>query len=40
MIAVITEHITKTPGVFGGRARIEGHRIRVMNIALLHERLG
>lgn len=40
MIAVITEHITKTPGVCGGRARIEGHRIRVMDIVLLHERLG
>ncbi len=40
MIDVIAEHITKTPGVCGGKARIEGHRIRVMDIALLHERLG
>lgn len=40
MIDVITEHITKTPDVCGGKARIEGHRIRVMDIALLHERLG
>jgi len=40
MIAVITEHITKTPGICGGKARIEGHRIRVMDIALLHERFG
>ena len=40
MIDVITEHITKTPDVCGGKARIEGHRIRVLDIALLHERMG
>lgn len=40
MIDVITEHITKTAGVCGGKARIDGHRIRVMDIALLHEYSG
>lgn len=30
-------HITKTPGVCGGRACIKGHRIRVMDIVVWHE---
>jgi uncharacterized protein (DUF433 family) len=30
-------HITKTPGVCGGRACIAGHRIRVMDIVVWHE---
>lgn len=29
--------IVKTPGVCGGRARIDGHRIRVQDIAIEHE---
>lgn len=29
-------HVAKTPGVCGGRARIEGTRIRVYNIAFMH----
>ena len=29
-------HITKTPGVCGGRACIDGTRIRVMDIVVLH----
>jgi uncharacterized protein (DUF433 family) len=33
-------HITKTPGVCGGRACIAGHRIRVMDIVGWHERAG
>ena len=33
-------HITKTPGVCGGRACIAGHRIRVMDIVAWHERRG
>jgi uncharacterized protein (DUF433 family) len=37
MVSVSTEHITKTPGVCGGRACIAGHRIRVMDIVALHE---
>ena len=34
---VSKEHITKTPGVCGGKACIAGHRIRVMDIVLMHE---
>ena len=37
---VIAQHITKTPGVCGGRACIAGHRIRVMDIVGWHERAG
>ena len=37
---VIRQHITKTPGVCGGRACIAGHRIRVMDIVVLHEMRG
>ena len=40
MAAVITERITKTPGVCGGKACIAGTRIRVMDIALMHEYSG
>ena len=40
MLALIREHIEVTPGVCGGRPRIAGHRIRVMDIAVLHEQLG
>ncbi len=31
-------HIEKTPGTCGGRARIAGHRIRVMDIVHWHEK--
>ena len=37
---VITRHISKTPGVCGGRACIAGHRIRVMDIVLWHQMRG
>lgn len=37
---VITEHIEKTPGVVGGKARIKGHRIRVLDIVVWHEKRG
>lgn len=37
MVSVSKEHIEKTPGTCGGRARIAGHRIRVMDIVALHE---
>lgn len=37
---VISQHITKTPGVCGGRACIAGHRIRVMDIVVWHEMRG
>jgi uncharacterized protein (DUF433 family) len=39
-LGVSKEHITKTPGVCGGRACIAGHRIRVMDIVLYHEEIG
>jgi len=37
---LIAEHIAVTPDVCGGRPRIAGHRIRVQDIALWHERWG
>lgn len=40
MEIVITPHITKTPGICGGRACIAGHRIRVMDIVVWHEKRG
>lgn len=36
----IRNHITKTPGVCGGRACIAGHRIRVMDLVVWHEMRG
>jgi len=36
----MTEHIVSTPGTCGGKPRIAGHRIRVQDIAVWHERLG
>lgn len=40
MSIINIEHITKTPGVCGGRACIAGHRIRVADIVVWHERRG
>jgi uncharacterized protein (DUF433 family) len=37
---VIRKHIEKTPGVCGGKARIAGHHIRVMDIVVWHELRG
>lgn len=37
---VVSQHISKTPGVCGGRACIAGHRIRVMDIVVWHEMRG
>ncbi len=37
---VIRHHITRTPGVCGGKACIAGHRIRVMDVVILHEMRG
>jgi uncharacterized protein (DUF433 family) len=34
------QHITKTPGVCGGRACIAGQRIRVSDIVVWHEQRG
>ena len=36
-VGVSKEHITKTPGVCGGKACIAGSRIRVMDIVVWHE---
>jgi uncharacterized protein (DUF433 family) len=33
-------YIVKTPGVCGGKPRIAGHRIRVQDIVVWHERHG
>ena len=30
-------HVAKTPGVCGGKARVEGTRIRVHDVAFLHK---
>ena len=40
MTSISTEHIAKTPGVCGGKACIAGHRIRVMDIVVMHEQRG
>ena len=37
---VVAQHISKTPGVCGGKACIAGHRIRVMDIVVWHEMRG
>lgn len=39
-ISIISEHIEITPGVCGGKPRIAGHRIRVQDIVIWHERMG
>jgi uncharacterized protein (DUF433 family) len=40
MATVITDRITKDPGICGGKACVAGHRVRVMDIVLRHEDLG
>ena len=30
-------HIVRTPGTCGGRPRIEGHRVRVQDVAIEHD---
>lgn len=39
-VSSIAEHIVSTPGTCGGKPRIAGHRIRVQDVAIWHERLG
>ena len=39
MTNVVTEHITKTPGVCGGKACVAGTRVRVMDIVIWREHL-
>jgi uncharacterized protein (DUF433 family) len=40
MDETLTVHITKTPGICGGKACIAGHRIRVIDIVVWHEMRG
>ena len=40
MESVIREHVKITPGVSGGKPRITGHRIRVMDIVLWQTKCG
>jgi uncharacterized protein (DUF433 family) len=40
MADVITEHITKKPEIFAGKACIARHRVRVLDIAIMHEQMG
>ena len=36
----LDKFIEITPGVFGGKPCIAGHRIRVVDVAIWHERMG
>ncbi len=38
--SVISNHIEITPGVCGGKPRIAGHRIRVQDVVIWHEKMG
>ena len=40
MVSISTEHLSITPGVCGGKACIAGHRIRVMDIVVWHDKWG
>jgi uncharacterized protein (DUF433 family) len=37
---VLVQHIETTPGVLGGKPRLAGHRIRVMDVVVWHEKRG
>jgi len=37
---IISEHIEMTSGICDGKPRIAGHRIRVQDIVVWHERMG
>lgn len=39
-LPVITEHIEITPDICGGKPRIAGHRIKVQDIVIWHEKMG
>ena len=39
-LPIIAEHIEITPDVCGGKPRIAGHRIKVQDIAIWHEKMG
>ena len=40
MESLLSKHIEKTAGICGGRACIAGHRIRVQDIVVWHEKRG
>jgi len=40
MPEVLKQHVIKTPAICGGRACVSGHRIRVADIVVWHERRG
>jgi uncharacterized protein (DUF433 family) len=40
MVGVIQEHIEIVQGAGGPKARIAGHRVRVLDIAVMHEKFG
>src|SRR6266545_4131512 len=40
MADVMREHIEIVDGALGPKARIAGHRIRVLDVAIWHEKLG
>jgi uncharacterized protein (DUF433 family) len=39
-LPIITEHIEITPDICGGKPRIAGHRIKVQDIVIWHEKMG
>jgi len=39
-IPIINSHIEITPGICGSKPRIAGHRIRVQDIVIWHEKMG
>ena len=40
MATTIINHIEITPSVCGGKPRIAGHRIKVQDVVIWHERMG
>src|SRR5215831_4571737 len=40
MSTAATERITRAASICGGKARISGHRIRVMDIVILYDQMG
>jgi uncharacterized protein (DUF433 family) len=40
MLNILTQHITSSPDMFNGKPCIAGHRIRVMDIVVWHEKRG
>jgi len=37
---ILEQHVEITPGVAGGKPRIVGHRIKVQDVVIWHERMG